>query len=117
MQGAGVVVLQVWALAAWAQSAPPPSPAEIYVCTDDQGRLQHRFEGQQRVQGQCGGCLGSVDEGEAFLRAQHQGRYAGPRQGIARRHFLPVLQHAALAHQRQRHVGQRRQIARPGIML
>ena len=33
-----MVVLQVWALAAWAQSAPPPSPAEIYVCTDDQGR-------------------------------------------------------------------------------
>ncbi len=33
-----MVVLQVWALAAWAQPAPPPSPAEIYVCTDDQGR-------------------------------------------------------------------------------
>lgn len=33
-----MVVLQVWALAAWAQPAPPTSPAEIYVCTDDQGR-------------------------------------------------------------------------------
>jgi hypothetical protein len=38
VKNAAVVLVQVWALAAWAQSAPPPSPAEIYVCTDDQGR-------------------------------------------------------------------------------
>lgn len=35
---AGVVVVQLWALAAWAQPASPPSPVEIFVCTDDQGR-------------------------------------------------------------------------------
>jgi hypothetical protein len=34
----GAVVGQVWALAASAQVVSPPSPLEIYVCNDDQGR-------------------------------------------------------------------------------
>lgn len=38
VQGTAAVVLQVCALAVWAQPASPPSPTEIYVCTDDQGR-------------------------------------------------------------------------------
>lgn len=33
-----VIGLQAWALGAWAQTAAPVSPAEIYVCTDEQGR-------------------------------------------------------------------------------
>jgi chromosome segregation ATPase len=33
-----VVGLQACALGAWAQTAAPASPAEIYVCTDEQGR-------------------------------------------------------------------------------
>ena len=32
------MVLQAWALTAWAQQALPPTPSEIYVCTDAQGR-------------------------------------------------------------------------------
>jgi hypothetical protein len=39
VKSAAVVLVQVWALAVWAQSGSPPSPTEIYVCNDDRGRL------------------------------------------------------------------------------
>jgi hypothetical protein len=82
---------------------------------DHQRRLQHRLEGEEGVQRQRGAGLRAVDQRQAFLGRSTSGAMPAARSTSAagtalhRRRFDDEL---ALAHQRQRHVRQRRQVAR-----
>ena len=78
--------------------------------TNDQRGFQHRLKNQERMQGQRGRCLRAVDQRQTFFGAQHQWRNTCSLQGPQRRKRRAVDQHEALAHQRQRHVRQRREI-------
>jgi hypothetical protein len=78
---------------------------------DHQRRFQHRLEAEQRVQRQRGAGLRAVDQRQAFLGRQLQRRDALGAQRVGRRAALAVHHELALAHQRQRHVRQRRQVA------
>jgi hypothetical protein len=74
--------------------------------------LEHRLEGEQRMQRQRGAGLRAVDQCQALLGRQLQRRDAEARQGRGRGLAAAVsAQEEALAHQRQRHVRQRCQVA------
>jgi hypothetical protein len=79
---------------------------------DDQRRLEHRLEGEEGVQRERGRDLRAVDQRQAFLGRQRERRDAGRAQRRVGRHALAVLPELALADQRQRQVGERRQVAR-----
>ena len=86
---------------------------------DHERRFEHRLEGEQRMQRQRGAGLRAVDQRQAFLRAQHQRRDAGLAQHVGGRSTAggssgsgSGLEELAFAEQRQRHVRQRREVAR-----
>ena len=74
--------------------------------------FQHRLKAQQRMQRQRGAGLRAVDQRQPFLGPQHQRGDAGGGQRLGSRLALAIHPHLAFAEQGQRHVGQRRQIAR-----
>jgi hypothetical protein len=65
----------------------------------------------QRQQQHAEHAVGAVDEGEALFRLQDDRWLTDRGEGLARRAPRPVgVAHVALADQRQRHMGQRRQV-------
>jgi hypothetical protein len=72
---------------------------------DDERRLEHGLEREERVQRQCGRDLRAVDERQPLLRGEAQRSDAGVGQRAA-------VQEGALADQRQRQVRQGREVAR-----
>ncbi|KPU60531.1 hypothetical protein AN403_4937 [Pseudomonas fluorescens] len=88
-------------------------------------RTQHRFNGQaaqgqgtgeqvftfeQAAQGERGGHLGAVEQGQAFFRGQGQRGQTGDFQRFGGFHPLALVTGLTFAQQHQRHVGQRRQV-------
>ena len=78
---------------------------------NDQRRLEHRLEGEERVQRERGRRLRAVDEREAFLGAERERRDAGRKQRFAGGPTGAVDDELALADQRERHVRERREVA------
>ena len=81
-------------------------------CADHHARLIQAFSHEQALQRERGRDLRAVNQRQAFFRRQHHRRDARLRQCGFRIDQRTVHKHLPFTHDRQRHVRQRREIAR-----
>jgi hypothetical protein len=99
----------VW-ISGW-KGAEEPMAASVDSAPGHERGLRGTMSAEEAGQRQGGRDLRAVDEGEALLGGEHDGREAGARKGRRTGHALAGIKGLAFADHHRRHVRERREVA------